>query len=160
MARYIAPPPVSPFLKKLQKSVIEERRAKHGIFQNDPTSSYRIIHWNGGIEAISNCVIILVAWTILLFIPKREREPRYSGGDGGIIRISENSSFDTETNTRRSRQKGKEGGNRLAILRATADFPLCRANLCRNSRTPDFRASRLTFHAALFNARFSPNRSN
>lgn len=71
-------PPVSPFLKKLQKSVIDERRAKHGIFQNDPTSSYRIIHWNGGIEAISNCVIILVAWTILLFIPKRERKPRYS----------------------------------------------------------------------------------
>ena len=72
MARYVVPPPVSPFLKKLQKSVIDERRAKHGIFQNDPTSSYRIIHWNGGIEAISNCVIILVAWTIL-FIPQTRK---------------------------------------------------------------------------------------
>lgn len=73
MARYIVPPPFSPFLKKLEKSVIEERRAKHGIFQNDPTSSYRIIHWNGGIEAISNCVIILVAWTILLFISQTRK---------------------------------------------------------------------------------------
>lgn len=94
------------------------------------------------------------------YFPNEKENRVIHGGDDGIIRISENSSFDTETNTRRSRQKGKEGGNRLAILRATADFPLCRANLCRNSRTPDFRASRLTFHAALFNARFSRNRSN